>query len=323
MRAPEFWDRRDSLSRLAIATLAPIGLLYGATLRWKARNARPYHAAVPVICVGNITAGGSGKTPIALAIADAIIARGGNPYFLTRGYGGRLSGPIVVGKEHTALDVGDEPLILSGRAATVVSRDRRVGAALAVQRGADFIVMDDGFQNFSITKDLSIVVVDGEAGFGNGHVLPAGPLREPVGEGLKRADVVIVMGPGSPSLAGYSGPLLRAITMPVSSGDWSGRRVVAFAGIGRPAKFFCSLQAQGTEVVEMVAFPDHHAYGVGEIAELKRKARDQNAQLVTTEKDYVRLEVSQREGIAMLPIRTVIEPPGALERLLDSLAAPR
>lgn len=323
MRAPEFWDKQDPLSQLARAVLAPIGSLYGATVRWKAQHARPYRPRVPVICVGNITAGGTGKTPIAIAIADAIIAHGKNPFFLTRGYGGHLAGPVVVGKGHTAAEVGDEPMLLSRKAATVVSRDRSAGAHLAVERGADVIVMDDGHQNFSIAKDLSIVVVDGESGFGNGRMLPAGPLREPVREGLRRADAVIVMGQASPSLDGYSGPVLRASVDVASDGNWRGRRVIAFAGIGRPEKFFRSLQSQGAEVVEMVAFPDHHPYSSGELASLKTKARDQNAQLITTEKDYVRLAVADRDSIATLPIRAVIQPRDAMDRLLDSLTVPR
>lgn len=323
MRAPEFWNRHDPMSRLAIAALTPLGSLYGATVRWKARRAKPYRPPIPVICIGNLTAGGSGKTPIAIAVADAVIARGKNPFFLTRGYGGRLEGPVVVRKQHTAEDVGDEPLILSRKSPTVVSRDRRAGAALGAERGADVIIMDDGHQNFAIAKDLSMVVVDGETGFGNGRILPAGPLREPVQQGLARADAVIVMGPGTPELEGFAGPVLHATAEPLPGAALNGRRVVAFAGIGRPRKFADSLEAQGAEIVEMVAFPDHHRYSPSEIAMLKGKARDQNAQLITTEKDHVRLAVAEREEIAMFPIRAAIDPLDALDRLLDSLIAPR
>ncbi len=322
MRAPEFWDKHDLLSRLAVAALSPIGALYGATVRWKSRNSKSYRAPVPVICVGNITAGGSGKTPIAAAIADAIIARGKNPFFLTRGYGGRLRGPLVVGKGHSAQEVGDEPLLLSRIAATVVSRDRRQGAKLAAERGADVIVMDDGHQNFAIVKDLSIVVVDGETGFGNEHVLPAGPLREPVEQGLHRADAVVLMGSGSPPLDGYKGPVLHATVEPATHESWKGRRVIAFAGIGRPEKFFRSVTAQGADVVGVLAFPDHHPYTQNELARLKSKARGENAQLVTTEKDFVRLAVTDREGVAMLPIRAAITPMAELDQLLDSLLLP-
>jgi tetraacyldisaccharide 4'-kinase len=323
MRAPDFWDKHDPLSRLTVAALSPIGSLYGATVRWKSRNSDPYRAPVPVICVGNITAGGSGKTPIAAAIADAIITRGKNPFFLTRGYGGQLSGPLVVGKGHTAQDVGDEPLILSRVAATVVSRDRREGAKLAAERGADIIVMDDGHQNFSIAKDLSIVVVDAETGFGNGHVLPAGPLRESVDQGMARAHAVVLMGDGEPPLGTFTGPVLRAAVEPATHENWNGRRVIAFAGIGRPEKFFRSVSAQGAQLVEMVAFPDHHPYTRDELVRLKVKARGENAQLLTTEKDFVRLAVTDREDVAMLQIRAAITPLAELDRLLDSLLLPR
>lgn len=322
MRAPDFWDKHDLFSRLAITALTPVSALYGATVRWKSHNKEPFRAPVPVICVGNLTAGGSGKTPIALAIADAIIARGKNPFFLTRGYGGRLRGPLVVGKGHNAQDVGDEPLILSHLAATAVSRDRREGAKLAAERGADIIVMDDGHQNFAIEKDLSIVVVDAETGFGNGHVLPAGPLREPVRQGLARADAVVLMESGNPPLNGFKGPVLRATVEPATHESWKGRRVFAFAGIGRPEKFFRSVAAQGADVVGILAFPDHHCYTQDELAHLKAKARGENAQLITTEKDFVRLAVSDREGVAMLPIRAVITPVAELDRLLDSLLLP-
>ena len=173
MRAPDFWQRRG----FAAALLSPLGKLYGATVAWKARTARPFHAAIPVICVGNLTAGGSGKTPVALAIAEALIARGRKPFFLTRGYGGRDSGPTLVTENKEADAVGDEALLLARTAPTIVAHDRADGAALALAQGADVIVMDDGHQNFTLHKDLSLVVVDGETGFANGLILPAGPLR--------------------------------------------------------------------------------------------------------------------------------------------------
>lgn len=317
MRAPDFWNRDDPAARLAAAALAPIGLLYGATVRWKARHVEPYRARVPVICVGNISAGGTGKTPIAIALADAIIARGKNPFFLTRGYGGRLKGPLVVGKNHSADDVGDEPLLLARKASTVVARNRRQGAMLAVERGADVIVMDDGHQNFALAKDLSLVVVDGERGFGNGHVLPAGPLREPAAQGLARADAVIVAGDGSPILPAFNGPVLRARVGPAPTSEWTGVHVIAFAGIGRPENLFRSLAGLGAELVETVAFGDHHRYAHRELSDLK--ARANRARLVTTEKDFVRIAAADRDGIAFLPVTAAIEPPDGLDRLLDRL----
>lgn len=321
MRAPDFWDRDDAAAKLAAACLSPLAWAYGASVRWKAARAKPYRPRVPVVCVGNISAGGTGKTPLAIAVADAIIAHGKNPFFLTRGYGGRLKGPLVVAKNHTAADVGDEPLLLSRKAATVVSRDRAAGAMLAIERGADVIVMDDGHQNFALAKDLSLVVVDGVSGFGNGRVLPAGPLREPPEQGLARADAVIVMGDGNPAMTGFGGPVLHARLVPAANGAWQGRPVFAFAGIGRPGKFFRTLTDTGAVLAGTAEFPDHHPYSGRDLSELK--ARAGGLPLVTTEKDYVRIAPENRDGIAFLPVCTVIEPSDGLDRLLDSLIQPR
>ena len=320
MRAPDFWDRDDAWSRTKVRALLPAGLIYGATVQWKASHATPWRAPVPVVCIGNISAGGTGKTPIAIAIARALIARGKKPAFLTRGYGGDLPGPLVVASE-SAQAVGDEPLLLARTAPTIVARHRSDGARLAVARGADVIVMDDGHQNFSLAKDLSIVVVDAERGFGNGHVLPAGPLREPVHQGLKRADAVILMGEGSFSIGTYSGPVLRGRLL-AADRICSGTRVIAFAGIGRPAKFFETLRAGGAEVIAGMSFADHYRYTPDDLTRLKARARDENAQLVTTEKDYVRIADADRAGIAALPVEAIITPQAELDRLLDRLCGP-
>ncbi|MGA7674668.1 MAG: tetraacyldisaccharide 4'-kinase [Rhizomicrobium sp.] len=319
MRAPEFWDRKDRWSRLAVAALAPIGWIYSASVAGKAHSATPYHCGVPVLCVGNLTVGGTGKTPVAIAIAHALSARGRHPFFLSRGYGGKLSGPILVTPGHRAEDVGDEPLLLTAAAPVVVSHNRGVGARLAVEHGADVIVMDDGHQNFSLAKDLSLVVIDAEQQFGNGFVLPAGPLREFVSQGLARADAVAIVGDGGPALADYSGPILRARMTHVDVPELAGRRIVGFAGIGRPEKFFRSLRVFGAEIVGTKRFADHHIYTSSEIARLKATARTADALLVTTEKDYVRMTEAEREGIAVLPVRAVIDNTKALELLLDRL----
>ena len=323
MRAPEFWDRRDRRSRLAVAALAPIGWIYSASVAWKAHSATPYRPNIPVLCVGNLTAGGTGKTPVAIAIAHALGARGRQPFFLSRGYGGKLRGPILVAPGHRAEDVGDEPLLLAAAAPVVVSHNRGEGARLAVEHGADIIVMDDGHQNFTLAKDLSLVVIDAEQQFGNGFVLPAGPLREFVSQGLERADAVVIVGDGGPALTGYSGPILRAHLTHVDVPKLAGRRIVGFAGIGRPEKFFRSLRAFGAEIVDTKCFADHHIYTSAEIARLKAKARVADALLVTTEKDFVRLTEAEREGIATLPVRAVIDNAKALELLLDRLCSAR
>ena len=314
--------------------LAPVGVLYGLSVALKAKFSKPFDPGLPVICVGNLTAGGSGKTPVAIALADRLRARGHKPFFLTRGYGGSERGPAMATRAHGAAQMGDEALLLARAAPTIVARDRAAGARLAKEKGATVLVMDDGHQNFALRKSLSLVVVDAETGFGNGCRIPAGPLREPVSQGLARADAVILMGsersedgradkraPGSsPDLQGFGGPVLRA-RLTVDGEAFAGKTVFAFAGIGRPEKFVASLEAAGAEVVGQCFFDDHHPYTEDEIVELKAIAGA--AQLVTTEKDFVRLSVAQREGIRLLRAAARFDEPAGLDRLLDSALAGR
>ena len=313
MRAPDFWRNRGTCALL----LAPLGALYGASVAFKARHARPFDPEIPVICVGNLTVGGSGKTPIAIALADLLRAQGHRPYFLTRGYGGSTSGPALASRGHSAQVMGDEALLLARTAPTIVARDRAAGARMAKDKGATVIVMDDGHQNFSLRKTLSLVVVDGESGFGNGLQIPAGPLREPVAQGLARADAVVVVGEGSPDLQGFRGPVLRA-HLAADAGAFAGKNVFAFAGIGRPEKFVASLEQGGAHVTGRCFFADHHPYSDAEIAQLKALAAD--AELVTTEKDFVRLSTGQRQGIRLLKVAAIFEDGAAITRLLDSTA---
>ena len=313
MRAPNFWKHRGVVARL----LSPLGKLYGASVAFKAANASAYRAAMPVICVGNLTAGGSGKTPVAIALGEMLKARGLRPAFLTRGYGGKAGAPLLVKPHHTARIVGDEALLLARSAPTIVSRDRAVGAARAAEERADVLVMDDGFQNFSLAKDLSLVVVDGGGGFQNGLVLPAGPLREPVAQGLKRADAVIIIGNGTPDLAGYAGPVLRAHLAPLPH-DFAGRTVFAFAGIGRPQKFFDTLKVAGALVKGTQDFADHHLYDAKDLQGLRDQAKGDL--LVTTEKDLVRIPLQQRHGIAALAVEARFDDPAALAALLGKVA---
>lgn len=313
MRAPDFWQQRGAAALL----LAPLGSLYGASVAWKARHAKPYRTSARVICVGNLTAGGSGKTPVALALGARLQARRDQVFFLTRGYGGSERGPVRVQSGSSAARMGDEALLLARCAPTIVARDRADGAAYAVAQGAKTIVMDDGHQNFSLAKDLSIVVVDGESGFGNGLMIPAGPLRESVAQGLARADAVIVMNSGNPDLQNFGGPVLRA-KLAVDGDSFRGQRVFAFAGIGRPEKFLASLEEAGAIVTGTQFFADHHPYRDGEVAALKARAGD--ARLITTEKDLVRLDTKDREAIAVLPVRARFDDEPALDRLLDRIA---
>ena len=311
MRAPDFWQKRGLLPAL----LAPLGALYGLSVAIRAHGAKPFDCGLPVICVGNLTVGGSGKTPIAIAIAEMLRAKGHRPYFLTRGYGGSEQGPALASRGHSAKVMGDEALLLARTAPTIVARNRAAGARLAQEKGATVLVMDDGHQNFSLRKDLSLVVVDGETGFGNGFQIPAGPLREPVEQGLARADAVVIAGEGAPDLQGFAGPVLRAHLKPETV--FAGKTVFAFAGIGRPEKFVASLEDSGALVTGSCFFADHHAYGEAEIDQLRAVAGE--AMLVTTEKDFVRLSVAQREGIRVLKVAAVFDDAPAMERLLDSL----
>jgi tetraacyldisaccharide 4'-kinase len=315
MRAPDFWKSRGMLARL----LSPLGRLYGASVAWKAKSARPFDSGIPVICIGNLTAGGSGKTPVAIAVADILRQRGQKPFFLTRGYGGSEKGPALASRAHSAVVMGDEALLLARSAQTVVARDRASGARLAKEKGATALVMDDGHQNFGLRKTLSLVVVDAETGFGNGCMIPAGPLREPVRQGLARADAVVLVGDGAPDLQGLNGPVLRAHLV-ADATSFTDKPVFAFAGIGRPEKFVASLKSAGAQVMGSCFFADHHPYDDAEIDQLKMIAGD--ATLVTTEKDFVRLTTAQREGIRVLKVAVRFDEPTALDRLLDSIPAP-
>jgi tetraacyldisaccharide 4'-kinase len=326
VRAPEFWYPAEEGGALPAAArlLLPFAYLYDRIARLSAARGTPHRAAIPVICVGNLTAGGTGKTPVALAIAAALAARGQKPVFLTRGYGGLEKGPLLVDPaRHSAGDVGDEPLLLARAGKTIVARDRAEGAKAALREGASAIIMDDGFQNPQLAKDLSLIVIDSEIGFGNGRVIPAGPLREPVAQGLARAQAVVLLGPGVPpaALAGFPRPVLRARFAPDAEAAQKlrGRTVLAFAGIGRPAKFFDSLTALGATLMGAEAFADHHPFSNVELEALK--ARAGSAPLVTTEKDYLRLRPDQRAGVTTLPVRVVFEEPAALEALLSGISA--
>lgn len=281
---------------------------------------------MPVICVGNLSAGGTGKTPVVIALLERLAKHG--PHALSRGYGGRLTGPVAVEPaHHTAADVGDEPLLLSAFAPAWIARDRAAGAAAAVAAGAGVLVMDDGFQNPDVAKSLSLLVVDAETAFGNQRVIPAGPLREPVAAGLARADLLVTLGPPAaqhtlldrvPALTPL--PRLRAELRPLEMGmPWAGLRVLAFAGIGRPAKFFRTLEGLGAEIVATRSFPDHAPLGRPVLQRLIRTARDARAQLVTTEKDAVRLPPEIRRDVLVLPVRLSAADWAPLDRALAAL----
>jgi tetraacyldisaccharide 4'-kinase len=294
MRAPSFWWREPGL---ASASLAPFAALYGAVAAWRMRqNGRD--VGVPVVCIGNLTLGGAGKTPTALALGRLLHTAGQRPFFLTRGYGGTLAGPLTVDAEkHTAREVGDEPLLLARVAPTVVARDRVAGAAMAREAGAGLVVMDDGFQNPSLQKHLAILTIDGRRGIGNGRVFPAGPLRAPLDAQLARAHALVVIGEGSGATSVMAACRARGFKIfhgrlapdPAAVAALTTRPVLAFAGIGHPEKFFATLDAVGIESPVRRSFPDHHRYTEAEAAALVAEAEQQNLELVTTEKDLARL----------------------------------
>ena len=309
MRPPDFWY--NTPTGLKPQMLRPVGTLYALASRIRRTLQTPWHPLVPVICVGNLTVGGTGKTPTAIAIARLLQENGLEVHFLSRGYGSSVRSPLQVDLvSHDAARVGDEPLLLADVAPTWVSSDRRASARQAVQAGAEILVMDDGHQNPSLRKDLSLVVVDGEVGFGNGRVLPAGPLRETVPDGLDRADAVLIIGEDrcniSQTLEACHNKSLNVLRGTLeadgSTESLRGKRVLAFAGIGRPEKFYATLRHLGCNVVETQSFPDHHAYSVDEVDALVQKAKSMTAQLITTTKDKARLGPSLARQMRSLPV---------------------
>jgi len=267
--------------------------------------------------------GGAGKTPVALALAEWLLARGRQPHFVTRGYGGHEHGPLRVDPaRHDFAAVGDEALLLAAVAPTWVARDRLAGAAAAARAGADLVILDDGFQNPALAPDLGLLVVDGDYGFGNRRLLPAGPLREPLADGLRRATALIRLGADRAGIARLLPPGMPCIVadlQPASGApDLAGRRVVAFAGIGRPQKLFATLSAAGAELVGREAFADHYAYRRSEIERLLDRAGREGALCVTTSKDAVRLPADLRARVTVLPVAAIWRQPATVERVLES-----
>ncbi|MDG2519983.1 tetraacyldisaccharide 4'-kinase [Caulobacter segnis] len=330
LATPRWWYVRESApAPITRALLTPVSWIWAAVTANKIAKTVSVDPGVPVVCIGNLTVGGVGKTPIVREIVRLLRAAGIEAHGLSRGYGGRLAGPVRVDPaDHTAADVGDEPLMLAGDMPFWVSRDRPAGALAAAAAGAQAVVMDDGHQNLSVKKTLSLVVVDGETRnnewpFGDGAVFPAGPMREPLKAGLARADAVIVLLPADlPSadpelLALFSGKPVFIARLEPAAPPPSGPQV-GFAGIGKPWKVERSLAAAGCDLKDFAPFPDHGAYDEATLEALARRAEDFDAGLVTTEKDWVRLPPQWRERIKAWPVRARFEDEAAVEVLLTS-----
>ena len=325
IRTPQFWHQPRGV--LAYS-LWPLGWLYGAATAWRqSRASQAHQASCPVICVGNINAGGTGKTPVVIALAEHLKQRGRQVVALSRGYGGRVAMPALVDpKRHGAAKVGDEPLLISAFCPVVVARKRVEGLALALAQNPDVILMDDGFQDPTVRKDFSVVVVNAALGFGNGFCVPAGPLREPLAKGLARADLYLSIGdpaaqrrfaalePGQAHLRveGQIKPLLTGM-------PWQGLPVLAFAGIAHPEKFFATLRDLGANVLGCEALSDHEPLSLPLMKRLAAKARALNAQLVCTEKDAARLPAQYQRDVLALPVRLEIKDWSKIDNKLINL----
>jgi tetraacyldisaccharide 4'-kinase len=323
MREPRFWAREvDPKSREAAPLLrfllTPAAWLYADITRRKLKNAKPLKVSAIVICVGNLTAGGVGKSPVVSALRDKISKEYGlRVATLSRGYKGKLKGPLKVDPaSHSAADVGDEPLMLSQQGESWIGADRAPAGQTMTDHGVEVILMDDGHQNPGLHKDFTFVVIDAQAGFGNGYVIPKGPLREPVHAGLSRADAIIIMGDATPPQAVIQSDLPQLNGRIVAPDAPAPGPYVAFAGIGRPEKFFDTLKSLHVDVRDAVPFPDHHTYSAADLRYLDRLAEDHQARLITTEKDLTRLSADQTERIQALPIQVQFEPQPLLDKLL-------
>jgi len=328
MKEPLFWSNTPATPGWQARLLAPLAGLYARATKSRVSKNSGYKASVPVICIGNINAGGTGKTPTTIALAQRLIGMGKVPHVVSRGYGGSLDGPVQVDERtHKAEETGDEPLLLAAFAPTWVSKDRAEGVRAAEAAGAEIILLDDGFQNPSVIKDASVIVVDAHRGFGNGRCIPAGPLREPVAAGIARGDVVLSIGNEAAQVrfdatwrTEVSLPHAKGALVPLQTGmDWTETPFFAFAGIGHPEKFFETLRELGATLVHTEALADHQALPPAMLTRLYAESQKMGAQLVTTEKDAVRLPLEVRSQVLTLPVRLELRDWAPIDALLTRI----
>lgn len=309
LKAPLFWKNKDSLCGVLFS---PFAMLYQWITSQRERFSKSTRIPIPVICIGNIVLGGAGKTPVTIMMAAALKKQGFNVHILSRGYGGKLRGPLLVNSFHTAQEVGDEPLLLAQTAPTWVAKNKAEGAKAATKAGAEILILDDGLQNPTLYKDFSIIVVNGEYGLGNERIFPAGPLRETVESALKKADIIMMMGKDRyllekrwqricPFFHGDLTPNMNDIQA------LKKQSIYAFAGIGHPEKFFAMLRTYGLRVIAEKAFADHYSFKVKDLNELHAQASQLKAQLVTTEKDFLRLPPSMRRKVKIIRAHVAIK----------------
>ena len=300
MKAPSFWQNRGLIS----TALLPLSALYWGIGKCRTLVTKSYHADSPVICVGNITSGGTGKTPVTRYLAEMLQEKGFRPVILSRGYGGNLTGPVLVTSNHSASNVGDEPLLLAQSCDVVIAKDRAAGARYITQKlDCDVIIMDDGMQNPTLHKDMILSVFDGAIGLQNGRLLPAGPLRTSFTAGLAQTDIILINGTDTHHLTDLAGgKAIMSFSLMPAKQKKSQKPALAFAGIGNPQRFFNSAKQAGYQLTDEIAFGDHHFYDEAELQGLAKQAQSQDAILLTTEKDWMRLPDDWRQKVTFLPV---------------------
>ena len=311
MKTPIFWEHDDLLAKV----LTPLGELYAFATKLRLKLKKPKKVNIPVICIGNLTAGGTGKTPTAISLAIMLQNAGIYPNFISRGYHGTLQNTQVNPLEHTPQQVGDEPLLLAHIAPTFINADRYQAALMAQSGSAECIIMDDGFQNPTLYKDLSFIVIDGNYGFGNHKCIPAGPLREHITDGLKRAQAALIIGDDLNIAATLPIPYFKGKIIPQKP-TLTNNKIVAFAGIGRPEKFYTSLQELGIEIIKTYDFPDHHYYTQKELQEIINFATENQAEIITTSKDFVKIPTALQSHFKVLKIKIEWEKEDELQNFM-------